>query len=113
MSVPEVIVSILSVVMSEMAVLWYISTLEPFTRSKYGLTQWHTGLIFMVLSTSYTVFTPVVGWLIDKGLSGLFAIILGHLFMTIGYIFMAPIPPLAQLIAVSYTHLTLPTNREV
>ena len=43
------------------------------------------------------VFTPVFGFLSDKGLDGLLIIMIGNSFIALAFIFLGPIPPLSFL----------------
>ena len=64
---------------------------------KCSLSSSQTGLVFMTYGLTYTVFTPLFGFLTDKGLDGPVAMLLGNLFITFGLIFLGPIPPLQFL----------------
>ena len=61
---------------------------------KYSLSSGQTGLMFMVYGFCYTVFTPLFGFLMDRGLGGLTVLTLGNSLITIGFIFTGPIPQL-------------------
>merc|ERR1712106_533282 len=45
----------------------------------------------------YTIFTPLVGFLTDKGLDGVVAMLIGNLTIAIGFVFLGPIPPFSAI----------------
>lgn len=55
------------------------------------------GLVFMAFSVGYTIFTPLFGVLIDKGLNGLTTLLIGNLLIALSYIFVGPLPQLSFL----------------
>ena len=61
----------------------------------------------MVFGLSYTLFSPVVGYLTDKGLNGLHAMIVGNFIIFLGYVFLGPIPPLSALGSLTITTVAL------
>ena len=91
---PGVLISSFALAFAGAAWCWYAASLEPFLNSTYGLSSSQTGLVFMAFGLTYTVFTPIFGFLTDEGLDGLIAILIGNWFIAIGFIFLGPIPPL-------------------
>ena len=83
--------------MAGTAWFWYSPSLEPFLNDEYQLTPSQTGLILLIFGGCYTIFTPIVGFLIDHGLGGPAAMSIGNFAITIGYIFLGPIPPLEMM----------------
>ena len=64
----------------------------------------------MAFGIAYTLFTPVIGFLIDKGLDGLHSIIVGNFIIFLGFVFIGPIPPLKHLASLEVTVSALGTQ---
>lgn len=94
---PNVGISLFALVFAGSSWSWYSATLEPFMSEEFGLTSAKTGLVFTAFGATYTLFTPIFGFLSDKGLSGLPAIILGNSIIAFGYLFLGPIPQFASI----------------
>ena len=63
------------------------ASLQPFLAKTYGLTPATTGLFFLLFGATYTTFTPVFGWLMDKEvLDGFTALVLGNLGISLAHI---------------------------
>ena len=72
--------------------------MEPFLKNSYGLTSSQVGLVLMPFGLTYTAFAPIVGFLTDKGLNGLFTILFGNLVIAVAYIFLGPVPPIYSVL---------------
>lgn len=94
---PGVAVSVFGLVFAGSAWSWYSATLEPFLGSEYGLTSAQTGLVFTAFGASYTIFNPIFGYFSDKGMDGLSALILGNTLISLGFMFLGPIPQLSSI----------------
>jgi len=94
---PGMMVALFALTFAGSSWSWYSATLEPFLGAEYNLTSSQTGLVFTAFGTAYTVFTPLFGFLSDKGLGGLSAILFGNLMISLGFLFMGPIPPFSAL----------------
>ncbi|XP_067935471.1 MFS-type transporter SLC18B1-like isoform X2 [Watersipora subatra] len=70
--------------------------LEPELRTKYGLTQDLSALVFLILSVTYTITAPLVGKALDKlsCLNSLYVMVFGFLLHTVNFLFMGPSPML-------------------
>ncbi|XP_023343269.1 MFS-type transporter SLC18B1 isoform X2 [Eurytemora carolleeae] len=90
---PGVGVSLFGLAFAGSAWSWYSATLEPFLDSAYGLDPAQTGLVFTAFGATYTLFTPMFGFLADKGMNGISALILGNSIIGVGLLFLGPIPP--------------------
>ena len=51
----------------------------------------------MVYGAAYTLFTPLFGFLNDKGLDGLVIMLIGNFLITLGFVFIGPLPPLRMI----------------
>jgi len=94
---PGVIVSVFALMFSGSAWAWYSASLEPFLEENFGLSSSQTGLVFMTFGLSYTIFTPLCGYLTDKGFDGLTAMLLGNLTIALGFVLLGPIPPFSAI----------------
>jgi len=103
LSAPGVGVSIFALLFAGAGWSWYSASLEPFLKHQYKINASQTGLVFMAFGVAYTLFTPVIGFFIDKGLDGLYAIIVGNFIIFLGFIFIGPIPPLKHLGSLNVT----------
>ena len=76
---------------------WYSPSLDPWMADTFSLSASQTGLVLLAFGLTYTVFTPIIGYLTDNGLDGLSCMILGNLCIFITFLFLGPIPPLHSL----------------
>jgi len=98
LTAPGVFISCFALCFAGTAWSWYSASLEPFLDETYGLSSSSTGLVFMCFGIAYTVFTPLFGFLSDRGLSGPAMLIIGNGFICLGMAFLGPIPPLQKLL---------------
>jgi len=110
LSAPGVGVSIFALVFAGAGWSWYSASLEPFLKHQYKINASQTGLVFMAFGIAYTLFTPVIGFLIDKGLDGLHSIIVGNFIIFLGFVLIGPIPPLKHLASLEVTVSALGTQ---
>ena len=82
---PGVLISVFALAFSGTSWAWYSASLEPWLKEGYGLSSSETGLVLMSFGLVYTLFTPLCGYM-----DGLVA-------MTIGFVFLGPIPPFHSL----------------
>ena len=101
LSSPGVLVSLVSMVCAGTGWQWYAPSLDPYMEQTFGLSASQTGLVFMSFGITYTVFTPLFGYLTDQGLDGMSSMIIGNSCILITFIFLAPIPPLSPYIGPS------------
>ena len=94
---PGVLISVFALAFSGTALAWYSASLEPFLKEEFGLSSSQSGLVFMTFGLVYTIFTPLVGFLTDKGLDGVVAMLIGNLTIAIGFVFLGPIPPFSAI----------------
>ena len=92
LTAPGVGVSLSAMVCAGTAWQWYSPSLEPFLVQSYGINSFQTGLVFMAFGLTYTIFTPIVGFLTDRGMDGMTTIIIGNLCILLAFIFLGPIP---------------------
>ena len=95
---PGVGVSVSAMICAGTAWQWYSPSLEPFLVQTYGLSSFQTGLVFMAFGVTYTIFTPIVGYLTDRGLDGMTVIILGNLAILLAFLLLGPVPPVKSLL---------------
>ena len=62
---------------------------------KYDLNSAQTGLVFLNIASTYTLFSPLVGKMFDKGMGGLVLITMGLL--VLGFLVMGPLSRLELL----------------
>ena len=98
LTAPGVGVSFWAMVCAGTAWQWYSPSLEPFLVQTYGVSSFQTGLVFMAFGVTYTIFTPIVGFLTDRGLDGITVIILGNLCILLAFVLLGPIPPVKSLV---------------
>ena len=91
---PGVLISVFALIFAGTGWSWYSASLGPFMFDTFNLSPSETGLAFMIFGLSYTIFTPAFGFLIDRGLDGLFTVLIGNFLITIGFVFLGPVPPL-------------------
>ena len=91
------LISVFSIILSGFSSLWYVSTLQPFLKTNYNLNHGQAGLVYFIFSTVYTLSMPVFGFCIDRGLDTFLAVVIGHVLMAVGYVFMAPVPQLSAI----------------
>ena len=94
---PGVLFSVFALTFAGSAWLWYSASLEPWLKRNYGVSSSETGLVMMTFGLAYTIFTPLSGFLTDKGMDGLFLMTLGNLIISLGFVFLGPIPPLQSI----------------
>ena len=67
LSSPGVAISVFSMVCAGTAWQWYSPSLDPYMQTTFELSASQTGLVFMAFGITYTIFTPLFGYLTDKG----------------------------------------------
>ena len=90
---PGVLISVFALAFSGSAWAWYSASLEPWLKEEFGLSSSSTGLVLMTFGLVYTIFTPLCGFLADRGMDGLIAMTVGNLVISVGFVFLGPIPP--------------------
>lgn len=106
-SAPGVGISIFALMFAGTGWSWYSASLGPFIKHKYGISAAQTGLVFMAFGLSYTVSTPIIGFIIDKGLNGLYASILGNFVIFFGFVCIGPMPLLKAIASLGLTVTSL------
>jgi len=97
LTAPGVGVSLSALVCAGTAWQWYAPSLEPFLVQTYEVDSFETGLVFMAFGVTYTIFTPIAGFLTDKGVNSIYIIILGNFCILMSFIFLGPIPVLKSV----------------
>ena len=73
------------------------ASLQPFLADTYNFSSSTTGLVFMVFGLTYTVGTPLFGWISDRGMASLGLLALGNAVIAIGFLLLGPAPFLQPL----------------
>jgi len=97
LSVPVLPICMLSLIFAATGCKWTSSSMQPFLMEKFGVTDSGTSLIIMIYSITYTVFTPLIGVLLDRGLNRDHTLFIGNSLICISFIFIGPIPQLKYL----------------
>ena len=92
LTAPGVPVSTLNIISAGLAWQWYSPSLEPHLLQTYGLSASNTGLVFTAFGVTYSIFSPVAGYLTDKGLDGLVTMMVGNVLIMVSFMFLGPIP---------------------
>lgn len=106
LAAPGVLLSSLTLCCSGIAWVWYAASLEPFLEETYAFSASSTGLVFMTLGITYTIFTPVFGFFLDRSMNGLTAMMIGTFIVAIAFSLLGPIPPLQALLG-SHSWITI------
>ena len=77
---------------------WYSPSLQPFLATNFNFSEAKTGFVFMGGAISYTVATPLLGLLMDRGLKEETIILVGNLLLVASYLLLGPLPPLARIL---------------
>ena len=99
---PGILISLFTVLFAGIAWSWYSASLEPFMSEAFSSSASEVGLVYLVFGVIYTVFTPVFGYLTDRGLDGLLTCIIGNSLIALAFIFLGPVPPLAFIKSASW-----------
>ena len=76
---------------------WVTAPLEPYLSEQFGLGSRDTGLIMTANSISYTLMTPVIGFIIDLGFSPFNAVCLGSITGMVSMLLLGPFPGLSSI----------------
>ena len=95
---PGVLVTCFALALAGTSWSWYQASLQPFLAATYGFSSSTTGLVFMVFGLTYTLATPLFGWLADRGLGGVPSLALGNALIAAGFLLLGPAPPLLPLV---------------
>jgi MFS family permease len=107
LTVPGIPVTCFALCLAGTSWSWYQASLQPFLAAKFGFSSASTGLVFTAFGLTYTLATPLFGWLSDRGLvSGLPALGLGNLTIALGFLLLGPVPFLQPLLG-SHAWLTV------
>nr|XP_022912860.1 MFS-type transporter SLC18B1-like [Onthophagus taurus]XP_022912871.1 MFS-type transporter SLC18B1-like [Onthophagus taurus] len=89
--VPAVLVIGLVIVVTSSAWAFLDPTLEPHLR-EFDLSPEHVGLIFLLFSALYGIFSPIWGWLADRVFNHWHMMALGLIFSSFGLLLLGPSP---------------------
>ena len=71
--------------------------MQPFLADTYGFSSSTTGLVFMVFGLTYTIATPLFGWISDRGMASLGLLAGGNAIIALGFLLLGPAPFLQPL----------------
>ena len=94
---PEVAMGMFGTTVSAMGWQWYSASIEVYFEETFYLVSSETGLYLMMFGLSYTIATPIFGYLTDRGFGGLESMILGNFLISVAFMFLGPIPPFQRL----------------
>ena len=98
LAAPDVLLSSVTMSVAGLAWVWYAASLEPFLADTYGFSASSTGLVFMTVGITYTIFTPIFGAFMDRGMNGLTVQVLGAVITFVGFCLLGPLPVLQGLL---------------
>ena len=93
----EVAVGMFGTTVSAMGWQWYSASIEVYFEKTFYLVSSETGLYLTMFGLSYTIATPIFGYLTDRGFGGLESMILGNFLISVAFMFLGPIPPFQKL----------------
>lgn len=93
----EVAMGMFGTTVSAMGWQWYSASIEVYFEQTFYLVSSETGLYLMMFGLSYTIATPIFGYLTDRGFGGLESMILGNFLIAVAFMFLGPIPPFQRL----------------
>lgn len=94
--VPSVVITGLVIVVVSNTWAFLDPTLEPHLR-EFNLSAQHVGLIFLLFSALYGVFSPIWGWLADRVQNHWCMMVWGLLLCTVGLLLLGPTPLIPAL----------------
>jgi len=86
------------VIVSEMSVAWVLPTFERFLSANFSLNSTITGIIFSLEGITYAIFTPFIGWLLDRGVPKYCGLMFGASAAVVGLCLMGPVPGLSHIV---------------
>ena len=92
LTAPGVPMASLNIICAGLAWQWYSPSLEPHLMETFNLAASDTGLVFTAFGITYSIFSPVAGYLADRGLDGMVTMMVGNVLITISFVFIGPIP---------------------
>jgi len=95
---PGVMIGLVAATCAATGWQWYAASLEVHYHEIFNFTSTATGLILMAFGISYTLATPVFGYMVDRGFSKFWAMVLGNILIAVAFIFLGPSPPLDGII---------------
>jgi len=98
LTAPGVAVSLSALICAGTAWQWYAPSLEPFLVQTYGVSSFQTGLVFMAFGVTYTLSTPIAGFLTDRGVDSVNFVIIGNFLILVAFIFLGPVPVLRSVL---------------
>ena len=93
----EVAMGMFGTTVSAMGWQWYSASIEVYFENTFHLVSSETGLYLMMFGLTYTIATPIFGYLTDKGFGGLESMIIGNFLISLAFMFLGPIPPFQKL----------------
>ena len=93
----EVFMGMFGTTVSAMGWQWYSASIEVYFEETFDLVSSETGLYLMMFGLTYTIATPIFGYLTDKGLGGLESMIIGNFLISVAFTFLGPISPFERL----------------
>jgi len=86
------------VIVSEMSVAWVLPTFERFLSANFSLNSTVTGIIFSLEGITYAIFTPLFGWLLDRGVPRYCGLIFGAAAAVVGLCLLGPVPGVSMIV---------------
>lgn len=92
----QMMVAAIATFLTGVSTQWYQPSLEPYVRNTFGLSSFQASLLFIIDGAVYSVCAPLTGKLLDRGVDGMTLLGAGSFIISLAYLVLAPVPPLAM-----------------